>query len=321
MISPNPQPDLSVLIVSWNVRALLAACLRSLVAALGQAGGLSAEVIVVDGASRDGSAAMVREEFSSVRLLALDTNVGFTRGNNIAIRESQGRYLLLLNPDTEVLGDALQTLVSYMEAHPEVGVLGPKLLNPDGSVQPSRRRFPTLATLFLESTLLQEWLPRNAVLRRYYLADQPDDQAQEVGWVTGACFLVRREAIEQVGLLDETFFMYSEELDWQWRIQKAGWQVIYLPAAQVIHHEGQSSGQVAPARHIYFQSSKVRLCQKRFGRFWGEALRCFLLGTYAYQWCREGVKWLLCSKRTLRVERLRAYERVLRSGLRARGPL
>jgi hypothetical protein len=247
--------------------------------------------------------------------------VGFTRGNNIAIQESRGRYVLLLNPDAEVLGDALQTLVSYMEAHPEVGVVGPRLLNPDGSVQPSRRRFPTLTTLFLESTILQEWFPRNAILRRYYLADQPDDQEQGVGWVTGACFLVRREAMAQVGLLDEAFFMYSEELDWQWRIQKAGWQVIYLPAAQVIHHEGQSSGQVAPARHIYFQSSKVHLCQKRFGRFWGEALRWFLLGTYAYQWCREGVKWLLGSKRTLRVERLRAYERVLRSGLRARGPL
>jgi N-acetylglucosaminyl-diphospho-decaprenol L-rhamnosyltransferase len=319
--SPTSPLDLSVLIVSWNVKVLLAACLRSLLASLEQDRTLSAEVIVVDGASRDGSAEMVRAAFPQVSLLALDENIGFTRGNNIAIRASRGHYLLLLNPDTEIVADALRVMIAYMDAHPEVGVLGPKLLNPDGSVQSSRRRFPTLATAFFESTVLQQWFPDNPILHRYYVVDCSDDQEQEVDWVTGACFLVRREAADMVGLLDEAFFMYSEELDWQCRIKKVGWKVIYLPSAQVIHHEGQSSAQVAPARHIYFQSSKVRFFRKHYGRFWGEALRWFLLGTYAYQWLREGAKWLLGSKRVSRAERLRAYEQVMRSKLLVRGPL
>ncbi|NLS75754.1 MAG: glycosyltransferase family 2 protein [Chloroflexi bacterium] len=310
--------DLSIVVVSWNVRTLLEACLRSVYASLAAAP-LAGEVIVVDSASADGSAEMVRERYPQALLLAQDENIGFVRANNLGIRRSRGQHILLLNPDTEVVGGALAALWEYLRAHPEVGIVGPKLLNPDGSVQPSRRRFPTLATAFIESTVLQQWFPKHPLLRRYYVSDRSDDETQEVDWVTGACFLVRREAFAGVGLLDEALFMYSEELDWAYRIKGAGWRVAYLPAAQVIHHGGQSSSQVVAAQHIYFQSSKVHFFRKHHGAAAGEALRWFLLGTYAYQWLREGLKWLIGHKRSMRAPRLRTYEQVMRSGLKSAG--
>jgi len=272
--------DLSILIVSWNVRPLLERCLFSLGECY-RPDGLSCEVIVVDNASTDGSPETVRERFPQVKLIASDSNLGFTKANNVGARHSSGRYMLLLNPDTEVLGDALSTMVAYMDGHPDVGALGPKLLFSDGRVQSSRRRFPTLATAVLESTVLQQWFPRNRVLERYYIRDRGDNQEQDVDWVVGACLLVRRQAWEQVGPLDEHFFMYSEELDWCRRLKTAGWRVVYLPSATVVHYEGQSSIQVVPARHMYFQSSKVLYFQKHHGALAGELLRLFLLATSA----------------------------------------
>ncbi|MEM4724027.1 MAG: glycosyltransferase family 2 protein, partial [Candidatus Hadarchaeum sp.] len=141
----------------------------------------------------------------------------------------------------------------------------------------------------------------------------------DVDWVTGACLLIRRQAWEQVGPLDEGFFMYSEELDWCRRLKKAGWRVVYIPWAEIIHHEGQSSSQVVPARHIYFQSSKVRYFRKHHGLLAGEILRFFLLATYVYQLLMESIKWLVGHKRPLRRERIIAYLQVLRSRLLAQG--
>ena len=309
--------DLTVVIVNWNVRDLLRCCLQSIEAEASQAfGGFALEIVVVDNASTDGSVEMVRAEFPNVRLIANDKNRGFTVANNQGLALGQGRYLLLLNPDTEVTGGALATMVLSMDGHPEIGALGPQLRYPDGSLQSSRRRFPTFATALVESTVVQEWWGDNRVLRRYYMADTPDDAIQSVDWLVGACLLVRRQAYEQVGGLDEDFFMYSEEMDWCRRIKDAGWLVVYLPTATVVHHEGRSSEQVIPARHIHFQSSKVRYFRKHHGSFQAEVLRWFLLSTYVYQLGREGLKWLVGHKRPLRAERVRAYRQVLRSGLR-----
>lgn len=307
-------PDLSIIIVNWNVRELLRRCLASI--SNTQSPIPTSEIIVVDNASSDGSAEMVRNEFPHVRLIANTTNRGFTGGNNDGLAQARGRYVLLLNPDTEVVGDALATMVAYADAHPQVGALGPQLLNPDGSVQSSRRRFPTLATALFESTWLQPLAPRG-VLERYYALDLPDDQPAEVDWVTGAALLVRREAMEQVGMLDEGFFMYSEELDWCRRIKAAGWQIVYLPAAQIIHHVGKSSEQVVPQRHIYFQTSKVRYLRKHHGALAAELLRVCLLAMYIWQLMLEAAKWLAGHKRSLRAGRVRAYWQVLRSGLKS----
>ncbi len=316
--------DLSIVIVSWNVRPLLRRCLQSVLAeaepgpgdGVFQIGDWRVEIFVVDNASADGSAEMVRTQFPRVHLIANGENRGFTAANNQGLSRARGRYLLLLNPDTEVVGDALATMIRYAEANAEVGALGAKLLYPDGNTQSSRRRFPTFSTALVESTVVQEWWNDNRILRRYYMTDTGDDEIQRVDWVVGACLLVRRQAYEQVGGLDEGFFMYSEELDWCRRIKAAGWEIVYLPTATVIHHEGKSSEQVVPARHIYFQSSKVRYFRKHHGTFQAEALRWFLLLTYVYQVAREGLKWLAGHKRSLRAERVRAYWRVLQSGLR-----
>ena len=308
--------DLSIVIVNWNVRELLRRCLHSIMSSLQlPASNFQIETIVVDNASSDGSVAMVEGEFPQVRLIANSENVGFTVGNNQGIAASQGRYILLLNPDTEIVGDTPTTMVEYMDHHPQVGALGPQLLNPNGSIQSSRRRFPTLATAFLESTVLQQWFPRNRATRHYYITDRPDDEVQEVDWVTGACLLVRRETVEQVGLLDEGFFMYSEELDWCRRMKAQGWKVIYLPTARVVHHGAQSSEQVKSFQHVQFQRSKIRYFRKHHGPRQAEVLRLFILATYLCQLIAEALKWLVGHKRPLRAARVKSYWQVLESRL------
>ncbi len=259
---------------------------------------------------------MVGRRYPQVHLIACETNVGFTAGNNLALRRCDSRYLLLLNPDTEIIGDALSSMVDYMERHPAIGVLGPQLRYPDGRPQSSRRRFPTLVMALMESTLLEQWLPNNRWARAYRFAEAPADVIQPVDWVTGACMLVRRKAVERVGLMDEDLFMYSEELDWCRRLADDGWRVIYYPCAVVVHHEGQSAGQVAAARDIYFHSSKVHYFRKHHGRLQAEVLRAFLLSTYVVQMGREALKLAIGHRPAVRRQRLSAYARVLRSGLR-----
>lgn len=305
--------DLSVVIVNWNVSDLLRRCLHSIL----DTQCLTLDVIVVDNASADDSVEMVRTEFPGVHLIANADNRGFPAANNQGIAAARGRYILLLNPDTEVAGDALATMVAFADAHPDVGIVGPQLSYPDGSIQSSRRRFPTLATAFFESTWLKPYAPRR-LLERYEFLDRPDDVVQDVDWLYGAALMTRREAIEQVGPMDESFFMYSEELDWCRRFREAGWRVVYLPTAQIVHHEGKSSEQVVAARHIHFQTSKVRYFHKYHGRIVAEALRLFLLCNYVWQLGLEGAKWLAGHKRPLRAERIAAYRQVLGSRLRSK---
>jgi GT2 family glycosyltransferase len=268
--------DLSIIIVSWNVRELLQGCLASIQQSPGN---LALETIVVDSGSTDGSPEMIEAVFPWVRLIAREENVGFPQGNNIGLGEANGRYLLLLNPDTVVVGQALTTMVQYLDDNPNVGVVGGQLLNPDGTIQSSRRRFPTVATAFFESTWLQPLAPAG-VLRRYYAEDVPDDETADVDWVKGACLMTRRAVVNEVGLLDPDYFMYSEELDWCRRIKTAGWRVVYLPAAKIIHHEGKSSEQAVTARHINFQRAKLRYFRKYHGFLVTLALRLFLLLNY-----------------------------------------
>jgi N-acetylglucosaminyl-diphospho-decaprenol L-rhamnosyltransferase len=310
--------DLSVVVVNWNVKDLLRRCLGSVLASLRAEKGrqLSSQLVVIDNASSDGSVQMVTEEFPQIHVIANRENLGFTRGSNQGIAFGEGRHVLLLNPDTEILGDALGEMVTYMDAHPRVGALGPQLVDPDGQVQSSRRRFPELGTAYVESTVLQQWFPESGILKRYYVHDRSDSETQSVDWVVGACLLLRREAIDQVGPLDERFFMYSEELDWCYRAKKLGWRIAYLPSARVIHHVGKSSEQVLPVRHIEFQRSKVLFFRKHRGRWSGEVLRLFLLAMYTWQMTLEALKWLAGHKRPLRQQRMRAYWQVVRSGLR-----
>lgn len=322
--------DLEIVIVSWNVADLLEDCLSSIYGASGvhldangvlHLGSYTAKVHVIDNASSDGSPQMVRERFPTVHLVASSENLGFARGNNLVLRRCRATYVLLLNPDTRIVDDALTKMLDYMEHHPDVGVMGPQLRYGDGSLQSSRRRFPTFMTALMESTLLQQWFPENRWAQKYYVQDVPADRVQDVDWVTGACMLVRRDAVRTVGLLDETFFMYSEELDWCRRIVDAGWRVVFFPRAVVVHYEGQSSDQVVAERDIYFQRSKVLYFRKHHGRVVAETLRLFILGTYLFQMVEEGVKYVVGHRRPLRRARLGAYAKVLRSGLRCRASI
>ncbi len=309
---PSGPPLLSIIIVSWNVRDLLRDCLRSLLADQGE---LAMEIIVVDGASADGSAAMVADEFPSVHLITSNENLGFPKGNNMGMGAANGRFFLLLNPDTIVKKGALVTMLTYLQTHPAVGVVGAQLLNADGTVQSSRRRFPTMATAFFESTWLQPIAPKQ-ILDNYYVNDSDDGETAQVDWVMGACMMTRREIVNAVGGMDEAYFMYSEELDWQRRIKDAGWQVVYLPTAQITHYTGKSSEQAVTARHIHFQRAKLRYFRLYHGKTKAWLLRVFLLKSYLFQMLIEGGKGVLGHKRPLRWQRVGSYWQVLKSGLR-----
>lgn len=320
---------LVVIIVNWNVRDLLRECLRSL--ARYPATGAAQRVVVVDNASSDGSVDMVRREFPDVELIASAANLGFTGGNNLGLARAEqlfprggDNYLLLLNPDAEVTAGALDALLAFAGANPDAGVVGPQLRYADGTIQSSRRRFPTLATALFESTWLQPLAPAR-LLDRYTLRDQPDHATGDADWLVGAALLVRQSVYAAVGGLDDrTFFMYSEELDWCRRIRSQPipgqpgrtWRVVYHPAAVVIHHEGQSSGQVSARRMILFNTSKVRYFAKHHSRAQARLIRAALLAMFAEQTLVEGVKWLLGHRRSLRAERIRAYRAVLKSGLK-----
>ncbi len=311
----SPLIDLSIIIVSWNVCDLLRRCLQSIAAGQGD---LHLDVIVVDGGSVDGSPQMVAQEFPEVHLIACRENVGFPKGNNIGLMQAAGRYIMLLNPDTEIVDAALPRLVAFLDSHLDVGVVGPQLLCSDGRVQSSRRRFPTLVTAFLESTWLQPYAPAR-ILRHYYALDLPDAAVADVDWVVGAALMTRREVVGQVGDMDEAYFMYSEELDWCRRIKEAGWRVVYLPAAQIVHHEGKSSEQAVTARHIHFQRARLRYFRKFHGAVPAFCLRFFLLASYVYQLLLEAAKGVLGHRRDLRWQRVNSYWQVLRSGLRPAG--
>lgn len=231
--------DLSVIVVSYNTKDLLRACLASV---QNCAGNLSMEVLVVDNSSRDGSADMVAAEFPSARLLRNPDNRGFAAANNQALAVAAGRYLMLLNSDTVVRPGAFAAMMAFMDAHPQAGYCGPKLLNGDGSHQPSARRFPTPLSGAFAMTGLSVRRPASRHSLDLHAA-HGTDQPFRADWLCGACLMVRREAIARVGVLDECFFLYFEETDWCRRMAAAGWEGWYIPAAEVLHWGGRSVDQ------------------------------------------------------------------------------
>ncbi|MCU0496237.1 MAG: glycosyltransferase family 2 protein [Anaerolineae bacterium] len=307
--------DLSVIIVSWNVADLLTACLDSL---RNSAGPYQMEVIVVDSASQDDTVARIKRDYPEVHLSAQTENLGFTRCNNLGLAIARGRYLFLLNPDTEIIGDAIPQMIAYLDEHPEVGILGPHTLNSDRTTtQSSRRRFPDKKLAFFESTWLQAWTPK-AWLDHFYVNDAPDRATLSVDWVQGSAIMARHEVYEQIGGLDPDYVMFFEELDWCKRAKDRGWQVVFLGTAQIVHHGGKSTEQVVGRKHIHFQESKLRYFRKYHGRSFATPLRIFLLANYVWQILIETVKGWLGLKPALRKERVAAYRQVLRSGLKGR---
>jgi N-acetylglucosaminyl-diphospho-decaprenol L-rhamnosyltransferase len=349
------QTDLSIIIVSWNVWDLLRACLTSLEqvsragsniknnrgdnlrvfgpATLG-AQAPTLEVIVVDNASADATADLLPARFPWVRLIRSATNLGFTAGNNVGYATSRGRTVFFLNPDTEVVnhfgqGDdtadanSLWTLYRALLDNPSVGLVGPQLRYADNTLQSSRRRFPTPLTGFMDEKAIGRYWHNNPWLRDLHMADWPATFRQEIDWVMGAAMLARREALEGIrqphaaGPFDESFFMYSEEVDLCKRLGEAGWKILYVSDAVVIHYEGKSASQIVAATQIHFHRSMVRYYEKHFGPRWAAALRYFVRwNTFGQLWI-ERAKWLLGHKRPLRAQRIGVYREVLAANLRS----
>lgn len=300
-VPSGAEPDTSIIIVSYNVRALLDRCLRSL------AGEGQTDVIVVDNASSDGTPAYLRQNFPDVRLIANQTNAGFGVANNQGLALARGEWVLFLNPDAELRPGALAALRRILETQPGVGVVGPRLRYADGQIQSSRRRFPTPLMALAESTVLGRWWPTNPAARRYHCLDVSDGQAQDVDWLNGACLLTRRSVLEQIGGFDPRFFMYSEELDWCRRVRDGGWRIVYSPSAEVIHREGKSSEQNLARRARNFHESKARYFEKYYGRGVGRALRIYLLANTLYDLGAEALKFTLGHKVAIRRQRVRAH--------------
>lgn len=298
--------DLSVCIVSWNVSRDLARCLASVREA---AEGLDCETFVVDNASVDGSAEMVRAQFPEVTLIANDRNVGFAAANVQAMARARGRYILLLNPDTLVPPGGLTRLVRFADEHPAAGVVGPRLVYGDGRLQYSCRRFPTITAAVFRSTPLGALLPGNRPTTCYLMSDWRHDEAREVDWVSGAAMLIRREAYEQVGTLDTGFFWGSEDVDYCWRMHKAGWKVLYTPEPVITHFVGRSTDRVMLRTILRTHRSMYRLYSKHVAR---NALSRGLV--WLGVWARAG---LLTAQHVARISLHKLKER-LRGG-RPRG--
>ena len=253
--------ELSIIIVSWNVRRDLEACLQSL---RGNSE-VPCETIVVDNASADDTLAMLRG-YPEVHAIANPDNRGFAAANNQGLAVAQGQWLLLLNPDTVVPPGTLRKLLDFARAHPEAGVIGPRLLNPDGSLQYSCRHFPTVTAGMFRHTFLGRLFPHVKSMREYLMCDWPHDAPRAVDWLSGAAMLISRPAFEQVGRLDEGFYWGSEDVDYCYRMHQAGWEVLYPPEASIPHAVGRSTDQVQIPTIIRTHRSMQRLFAKHLAR-------------------------------------------------------
>ena len=253
--------DLSIIIVSWNTKEYLRPCIESIFQMEAR---ISAELIIVDNGSQDGSGSEVKKAFPTLCLIENKRNMGFARAANQGLEKSSGRYILLLNPDTQVKKRTLEQVVSFMDFHPDAGVAGAQLLNRDGSKQNSIANFPSLATELFNKSLLRMLFPK-----KFPGKERNYPEPIEVDSVIGACMIVRRKAMEQVGCLDEDYFLFFEETDWCYRMKKVGWKVYHVPQAEIYHYQGKSAEiEKEKARVEYYRSRYHFFNKNRSGFQW-----------------------------------------------------
>jgi GT2 family glycosyltransferase len=260
----TPELDVSVIIVNWNTRDILRDCLRSVYE---QTCDIAFEVIVIDNASSDGSAAMVKAEFPQVILIANQDNRGFAAANNQGMAIAKGRYLLLLNPDTIVLDHAVQKTMEYADHHPDVGVVGCQVWENDHDIQMTCFPFPSVKIMLIQVMGLRRMFPRSRRFGWINYGEWDRDTEREVDVVSGMFMLVRRSAIDQIGLMDEDYFVYAEETDWCYRFKKAGWRCVFAPVARIIHRDGgnKSTDLVKVKMYVQMQKSILIFHRKNLG--------------------------------------------------------
>lgn len=242
-------PDISICMVALDCRNVIVDCLESIRASNPA---VTHEIIVVDNGSKDGTVDLLRANYPEVKLIENGANVGFTKGTNQGIAASAGRYLLWLNTDTILRPDSLLILRDFLEAHPQAGIVGPKVLNADGSFQPQcKRGMPTPAASFAYFTKISRFFPQDKTMGQYLLTYLPEDQANQVTAVSGCCLMARREVWDGIGPLDENIFSYGEDIDWCVRATKAGWQVWYYPASQIVHLKGKGGAHSKPYKKAW----------------------------------------------------------------------
>ncbi len=301
---PSVNCDLSIVVVNWNTRDLLAACLESIAAECANLTDAAIETIVVDNGSSDGSAGMVEERFPWVRLIANRENSGFARANNQGVRASSAHYVMLLNSDTVLHAGALRALLSFVESRPRAGAVGPLLLNADGSLQPSCHPMLTPGREFWRLLFLERFWPRAT----YPMTRWDREIPREIEVIKGACIVLRREALDRVGLLDESFFMYTEEVELCHRLAEAGWELWWEPRATVTHYGGASSRQMAEAMYLELYRSKLRFFRKCGGETAARRARRLLLCAYVPRWLAASALGRL---RPSLVPRARTFRRLL----------
>ncbi|PWT97672.1 MAG: glycosyltransferase family 2 protein [Candidatus Melainabacteria bacterium] len=289
---------LTVVVVSWNTCALLDKCLLSLRAEVesSSAGSANVEVFVVDNRSRDGSAEMVAAKHAWVKLIRNEENRGFAAANNQVLSITRSPYVMLLNPDTEIGLGTLGTLVEFLERHQHAGIVAPQLLNSDGSIQPSCRKFPTFSAMSCELIGLSRMFPGVAKFRDYKMLDWNHNDERQVDQPEGACLLIRKAVLDEVGIFDESFFMLFEEVDLCYRAKEAGWEIWFTPAAKVVHHYGQSIKQVKVKMILSSHRGLYRFWFKHYrkGRWYLDSIAYLGLMLLAYvricaYWLRLGL--------------------------------
>ena len=302
------QPDFSIIVVNWNTRDLLRQCLASVYSEPAE---VTLDVIVVDNGSSDDSQEMVRREFPAVRLVENEANVGFAAANNQAMRIALGRIFLLLNSDAYLLPGALDKLARFMDSAPQAAVVGPQVLNPDGTIQPSCFRFPTLLDIGFESFFLTRLFPRSDLFNRRNLGGFDRRSLREVDWVSGACLAVRREVAEEAGPMDEGFFMYAEEADWCLRIRESGHRIFFYPGAEGIHHGGQSAKHIRAEMLPRGFASRFRYFEKHYGRGYARAIRLLTVGGMLLRIVASLIAWP-CIRSPEVASRIKGYANVVR---------
>lgn len=287
-MSQPASPQLDICIVSWRARDLLRACLRSVVGSPE-----AADVIVVDNASADGTVEMLRADFPTVRLIANEENRSFAAGNNQAIRAARSPFLLLLNPDTEVQPGALRALVDVFAEEPRVGAAAAQLILPDGSIQRSCRSFPEPGPILCDALGFARLFPRSRIFGRYRMRYWDYDTRREVDQPMASALALRRAALDEVGLFDEGFPLYFNDVDLCYRLRQAGWRVVFQPNARVRHHHGQSTRLVRPIALLDSHRGLIRFYRKHYrGRIGWLGYTAVTLGSWLTMYPRAALAWI-----------------------------